>query len=301
MGEGRGSRAEASGEFSLFDALCACDDLLLRYGGHTQAAGLTIETEKIDSFRKRVLEYACRTQDYMPVARLNIDSLLSPSQATLDLVREQYRLEPFGNGNEAPSYGLMGCRLTGIYPVSGGKHLRLRLSDGRDSLYVMYFGMQQAQFPYQVETSWIRWYPSPSTNTRGRNGSARWSRICGLQPWTRRGCLLRSRFMKKSGGKNGSREEERGIALPTREDVAAVYRFIRSAGRFAYDYDILYSRMPHGRLNYCRARLCADILGEMKLIQFRKDPCIAYLAAVQNPGKVDLSQSKVLQYVRDRA
>ncbi len=148
-GEGRGS-GRSVGEFSLFDALCACDDLLLRYGGHTQAAGLTIETEKIDSFRKRVLEYACRTQDYMPVARLNIDSLLSPSQATLDLVREQYRLEPFGNGNEAPSYGLMGCRLTGIYPVSGGKHLRLRLSDGRDSLYVMYFGMQQAQFPYQV-------------------------------------------------------------------------------------------------------------------------------------------------------
>ncbi len=299
-GEGRGS-GRSVGEFSLFDALCACDDLLLRYGGHMQAAGLTIKTEKIDAFRQRILEYARQTGDYMPVSQLKIDRLLSPSQATLALIQEQHRLEPFGNGNEAPAYGLMGCRLTGIYPVSNGKHLRLRLSDGQDSLYVMYFRMEQAQFPYRVGDVLDIVISLSLNEYQGEQRVSAVVQDLRLTTLDEDGLFAPKQIYEKIRRKEPLTQEEREEALPTREDVAAVYRFIRSAGRFAYDYDVLYSRMPNGRLNYCRTRLCADILGEMKLIQFRKDPCIAYLAPIENPGKVDLNQSKVLQYVRERA
>lgn len=299
-GEGRGS-GRSIGDFSLFDALCACDDLLERYGGHMQAAGLTVKTEKIGCFRERILEYAQNTEEYMPVAKLKIDSVLSPSQASLELIREQYRLEPFGNGNEVPVYGLMNCKLTGIYPVSNGKHLRLRLSDAHGSIYVMYFGMEQANFPYRMGDILDTAVTLSINEYHGEQRVSTVVKDMRLSALDEEGLFAPKQIYEKIRRKEPLKAEERELAIPTREDVAAVYRFVRSNGRFSYDYDILYSRMPHGRLNYCRTRLSADILGEMKLIQFQKDPCIAYLAPVQNPEKVDLSQSKVLQYVRERA
>lgn len=296
----RGS-GRSVGDFSLFDALCACDDLLERYGGHTQAAGLTVRTENIDSLRERIRQYAKQAEEYMPVPRLRIDCMLSPSKVNLELIREQYRLEPFGNGNEMPVYGLMGVKLTGIYPVSSGKHLRLRLGDSRGSVYVMQFRMTQADFPYRVGDVVDA---AVTLSIHEYNGEERVSaivqdmRLAGLDE---DGLFVPKQIYEKIRRKEPLSDVERELALPKREDVAAVYRFVRATGSFSYDYDILYSRMPHGRLNYCRTRLCADILGEMKLIQLRKDPCTAYLAVVHNPGKVDLGQSKVLRYVRERA
>lgn len=296
----RGS-GRSVGDFSLFDALCACDSLLERYGGHTQAAGLTVKTENIDRLREAIEEYAKRTMEYMPVPSLRIDSLLTPAQVNLELIREQYRLEPFGSGNEVPVYALLGVKLTGIYPVSNAKHLRLRFSDKAGSLYAMRFRMTPEEFPYQVGDVLDA---AITLSVHEYNGEKRVSaiiqdlRLSGLDE---AGLFSPKQIYEKIRRKEPLSGPERELALPTREDVAAVYRFVRAAGSFSYDYDILYSRMPHGRLNYCRTRLCADILGEMKLVRLRKDPCTAYLAAVPNPGKADLSQSKVLQYVRERA
>lgn len=298
--EGRGS-GRSVGDFSLFDALCACDDLLERYGGHTQAAGLTVKTDKLDALRKRILEYARRTNDYMPVTQLRIDCVLSPSQATLDLIREQYLLEPFGNGNEVPVYGLLGCKLTGIYPVSNGKHLRLRLSDEQGSLYVMYFGMSEDRFPYRVGDQLDTAVTLSINEYQGEKRVSAVVKDLRLAKLNEEELFVPKQIYEKIRRRESLTESEREIAIPTREDIAAVYRYIRATGKFSYDYDVLYSRIPSGHSNYCRVRLSADILGEMKLIEFHKDPCTAYLGALSNPGKVDLEQSKVLQYVRERA
>ena len=78
------------GSISQQGIIPICDTLDLSLIHISQAAGLTVKTDKLDALRKRILEYARRTNDYMPVTQLRIDCVLSPSQATLDLIREQY-------------------------------------------------------------------------------------------------------------------------------------------------------------------------------------------------------------------
>lgn len=134
--------------FSLFDALSDSAELMVKFGGHEQAAGITVKTENIPSLRKRLNEYAYE-REYVS-ARLNLDCKLNASALTLDLAFALKQLEPFGNGNPIPLFGVYGVSLQRITPIGGGKHLRLLFSKGENVFQALLFGVTPETFTFEV-------------------------------------------------------------------------------------------------------------------------------------------------------
>ncbi|HEX7618513.1 MAG TPA: single-stranded-DNA-specific exonuclease RecJ [Verrucomicrobiae bacterium] len=103
-GEWRGSGRSIAG-FDLAAALCECDDLLLRHGGHMMAAGLSIAPAKIDLLRQRLNEIArrrLRPEDLQPPLRL--DAEVGLDELNFDSLAELDRLKPTGQGNPAVQF-----------------------------------------------------------------------------------------------------------------------------------------------------------------------------------------------------
>ncbi len=146
-GVANGSARSVAG-FSIYDAICSCSHLLLKFGGHEMAAGLTLDAACIDAFRRAINEYAAISERVFPEVRL--DCKLNPSALSLELVEELSVLEPFGVGNPTPLFGIYGLTLQKISPVASGKHLRLTFVREDTSFTAMLFGVTPATFPYEV-------------------------------------------------------------------------------------------------------------------------------------------------------
>lgn len=116
--------------FSIIEALEECSDLFEKFGGHEQAAGLTIRNDRMDAFLERFGEIVRdRLKEVETVPELLIDAELHPGDVTLDLIRALSDLAPFGEGNPEPVFRLSGLEIREARTVGkGGKHWKLSLS-----------------------------------------------------------------------------------------------------------------------------------------------------------------------------
>ena len=124
-----GSARSASG-VDLYQALYACRDLFVRFGGHKQAAGLTIEAKNVPEFRRQLSE-AVRKQlgDRIPMPQTAYDSEITLSDVTVPFIEQLAALEPFGMDNPAPVYLLKDADVLSARAVGAdGSHLKLVLS-----------------------------------------------------------------------------------------------------------------------------------------------------------------------------
>ncbi len=138
--QGRGS-GRSIAAFDLHAALERCDDLLVRWGGHHMAAGLTIRREHLDNFRARfaaVAEATLSLDDLGPEQRVDLE--LPLREATLELEKLCRHLEPCGMGNPGPVFAARGVRLIRRSVVGRG-HLKGVLADADAGLDAIGFGM----------------------------------------------------------------------------------------------------------------------------------------------------------------
>jgi single-stranded-DNA-specific exonuclease len=126
---GKGSGRSVPG-VHLKDLLDRCGDHLVRYGGHAQAVGLTVDPSKIDGFIQALSsQLDDATQSIPKKPPLNIDTNLSLEDCTLDLVDFLARCEPFGNGNKRPTWVVPGLVITTDTRTVGRGHLKLHFRD----------------------------------------------------------------------------------------------------------------------------------------------------------------------------
>lgn len=149
--KGSGRSIEA---YSMYEEMTKCGSLMNKYGGHPMAAGLSMNKENIDQFRKELNAYSSLTQEDF-VEKIHIDVAMPLYYIRTQLVREFECLEPFGKGNEKPVFAVRD-----IHPLRGnivGKNknvLRLVLEDGAGgSLDAVYFGDIEAFLAFLREKS----------------------------------------------------------------------------------------------------------------------------------------------------
>jgi single-stranded-DNA-specific exonuclease len=113
--------------FDIHQGLSRCKDILKRFGGHKQAAGLSLSSGDIENFRAMISDVVTNTlseDDFVPF--LHIDAAVNMSDVSIELIDEIARLEPFGYGNEEPLFGTKG--LEAIQPrIVGNNHLKMHL------------------------------------------------------------------------------------------------------------------------------------------------------------------------------
>jgi len=132
----RGSARSIPG-FPLFEAVQECSDLLMRYGGHEGAAGLTLAGKHLPQFTERINQVALRMCGAEPPApELQLEGELPLASVSPELVREIRKLAPFGEGNPQPLFAAGGLQLVSNPQIVGGRrdHLSFLVRQGQTTL-----------------------------------------------------------------------------------------------------------------------------------------------------------------------
>lgn len=225
--EAKGSGRSIEG-FSLFEAICACGDLLIKFGGHPMAAGITLKPENIEAFRKRINQYAAEHFPQMPTQTVTLDCKLNPAALSVSMAQSLTQLEPFGNGNPQPVFGLFNMELSNVTPVGGGGHLRLTLEKNGAVITAMRFNTKPEELPYrigdkidlavQLEAREFRGQPSLTVIVRDMKFAAfdtekNIASLASFEKW-QRGEVLSA--------------EDKNRLYPDRACLAAIYRALRT-------------------------------------------------------------------------
>lgn len=126
QGSGRSIHA-----FSLVEALETMPEIFERFGGHHMAAGVTLQTARVDEFRQRFNAVAAQrltTEDFVPT--LEIDAVVAPPDVGESLAAEVETLGPFGFGNPAPVFVLREAEIVEEPAIFAERHLRLQVRAG---------------------------------------------------------------------------------------------------------------------------------------------------------------------------
>lgn len=225
--EAKGSGRSIEG-FSLFEAICACGDLLIKFGGHPMAAGITLKSENIEAFRKRINQYAAEHFPQMPTQTVTLDCKLNPAALSVSMAQSLTQLEPFGNGNPQPVFGLFNMELSNVTPVGGGGHLRLTLEKNGAVITAMRFNTKPEELPYhigdkidlavQLEAREFRGQPSLTVIVRDMkfaafNTEKNIASLASFEKWQRGEALS---------------AEDKNRLYPDRACLAAIYRALRT-------------------------------------------------------------------------
>ncbi len=122
-GIAKGSARSISG-FNIYEALRGCEDLLLQYGGHEAAAGIAVEVDKVDEFRKRfnsILRESLTSEDTMP--EIKVDTKVSLSELSPKFIRILDQFAPFGPGNMRPVFVAEDVKFTTPPRIVGTNHI----------------------------------------------------------------------------------------------------------------------------------------------------------------------------------
>lgn len=123
--EGKGSGRSVEG-FNIYKALNYCKDLLVKYGGHEMAGGLTIQKENLKLFKDKINEYADRfVKEIDLVPALKIDAVVKKDKADLGIAKKIQQLKPFGVGNPKPLLLFEGLTIDKIFDIKDGKHIKI--------------------------------------------------------------------------------------------------------------------------------------------------------------------------------
>lgn len=257
-----GNAASGSGRsiegFSLYDAINAASDTLSKFGGHELAAGISLSSDKIPAFREKINEYASGCDFVPPV--LKLDCKLNPSGLTVELAEALKELEPFGQGNPSPLFGVYGVELVRINPIGGGKHLRLIFSKGDNSFQALLFGVTAEQFCFECGDLLDL---AVTVSSDVYNGETRLSvqvkalRMNGTDDDRLFGEI--SCFNDYMAGRQVDAEQ----LLPSREETGSIYRLIASK-------PVTGERIKYLTLNtvgYAKCEISLMVLSELGLIQ----------------------------------
>lgn len=282
--------------FPLYRALDHCRKHLIRYGGHTQAAGFALKQEDFSGFKAVLEEFAASNFWVMPSYDYVVDKVIRPEELSLENVHALELLEPFGSENQQPLFLFENVKLLGLTPVSDHKHLRLKLKFGSTEMTAMYFRMSPDRFPYHVGTQL-----DFLANVQINHYQNKEYLSVVIRDVHQHGFDQRSYFNAKAYYEMLRREEPVksavvGKMIPTREDLGVLYRSLKQTGGYEGDLDLLFPVFLSRRVNYAKFRLMLDILEEAGLIQIA--PALDHINLCAFEGKADLEQTRTMKLLR---
>ena len=290
-GECKGSGRSVPG-FNLHACIGSCADLLIRYGGHAMAAGLSVREENLPELRRRLNEWAARECPVLHTAPLECDLPIHLDRVTVDSVRRIDALAPFGAENPTPVFLLQSAVVDGVYPVSEGRHSRLRLRQGNASVYAVWFGMPSEQLPYTMgDVVDAALNLSVYESARGAQLSGR---ILDLHP-AGLGTKLAEQAALVAALRRGTplTAEQKTLITPDRSHIITVYRELQARRWHAEDLQPLCAKL--GEENTGKTLVAVTALEQVGLIATVEKGGAKYLELVPAQGKKNLADAPILK------
>lgn len=295
-GEGKGSGRSVQG-FNLHECIASCEDILLRFGGHAMAAGLSVREENLPELRRRLNEWAARECAVLFTPPLECDLSIHLDRITVESVRRLEQLAPYGAENPTPVFVLEKAVIDGIFSVSEGKHCRLRLRQGNASIYAVWFGMPPEQLPYTMgDVVDAAVNLSVYESLRGTQLSGR---ILELHPAGFGNAAAEQTALVQAlrRGTPLSAEQKARIA-PERSDIITVYRELQARRWHAEDLQPLFAKL--GEENTGKILVAITALEQVGLIAVRERSGAKFWELVPAEGKKNLADAPILKCLEER-
>lgn len=288
-----GAVAKGSGRsidgFSLYDALAYCSDVLVQYGGHVLAAGLTVESDKIHIFRDKINEYAQKTEAAVPT--LKIDCKLNPSSISVDMLSSLQVLEPFGAENPQPLFGLYNMEITAIQPVGAGKHLRITLKKKTAYITVIMFSVSLADFPYIVGDTVDLAVKLSENEFQGKTQVSVQAKAIKLSNTDDDLVVSSLHDYEDFCASLELAQEKRELICINREFCGNVYKYVKANNGWNFSSEVLCYRLglPAQKIAACQISL--DALTELGILELNDGKYTIPAQTVKNP----IENSKIFQ------
>lgn len=295
-GVARGSGRSVEG-FSLCDAVFACSEHLTHYGGHPMAVGISLEKEKINDFRKAINAY-CKDIK-MPYNILHIDCKLNPNQLDLSILDCLSYIEPCGASNPSPIFGLYNMTVIATKEIGNGKHMRVTLSRGQGQVpvYAVYFNHNFQSCSYRngdiVDVA-------VSLDRNIYNGQENLSVIIKDIKYSQSNneeLIDSERIFDKFAKRYKLTKDEVMSILPTRNDFAYVYRFLKQNKGFIYGEYALVNALNY-KISMGKLIVILYSMKELGLINWLQG-LYQSIIEMKESGKVNLEDSVFIKKLKE--
>lgn len=295
-GVARGSGRSVEG-FSLCDAVFACSEHLTHYGGHPMAVGISLEKEKINDFRKAINAY-CKDIK-MPYNILHIDCKLNPNQLDLSILDSLSYIEPCGASNPSPIFGLYNMTIIATKEIGNGKHMRITLSRGQGQVpvYAVYFNHNFQSCSYRngdiVDVA-------VSLDRNIYNGQENLSVIIKDIKYSQSNneeLIDSERIFDKFAKRYKLTKNEVMSILPTRNDFAYVYRFLKQNKGFIYGEYALVNALNY-KISMGKLIVILYSMKELGLINWLQG-LYQSIIEMKESGKVNLEDSVFIKKLKE--
>jgi single-stranded-DNA-specific exonuclease len=144
-GVGKGSGRSIEG-FDLHEAVSECSDMLLKFGGHEMAIGLSISEELIEKFTDKLNEIAESKNIKELQPTLPVEAEITSKEISMDTIKELEALKPYGEGNPMPLFVYRNAKVDGVRLLSNEKHLKLTLKEDSNIFDAIAFNMDNKKY-----------------------------------------------------------------------------------------------------------------------------------------------------------
>lgn len=296
-----GENAKGSGRsiegFSLIDAITSCKDILPHFGGHPMAVGLSIKSSDIEELTIRLNQYA-KQQGNMPLPTLKIDCKLNPKFLTVDLAKQISMLEPFGAGNPTPIIGLYNMQLKAITPVGGGNHLRLTLQRDEFTINAMFFFTTIKQFPYVVGELLDLAVTVDVNEYNNKESLSIIIKDIKSSNADTEALLRHNELFERFMSLERLTPSEASLLLPTRDDFALVFKFLRNVKEWNYPDYIICTRLNNNRINYGRLQVILNAMSQLSIIEYKQSKGNTNISILPTKGKADLNSANIMKLLQ---
>ncbi len=302
---GKGSGRSIKG-LNLVNALSDCGDLLVKYGGHELAAGLSIERDRLCDFKKRINDYARNKFEHDNMfTQIDIDCAISSRDINIAQANELYYLEPYGVANPIPVFALMGATVEEINGIGNNRHTKFILHSDRQIFTAINFGHSPEDLDMSVGDKVDVAFNLEINEYQGMQN-----------------VQLIVRDIKKTGDciknqeddyqlytdiKNGGNIPNASYIVPERNDFADVYRYIQNEIRHGNDI-INVRSMTHRfrnseKIGYVKIKFIIDIFHETNVLGVEDLGNDKYRFKQNNyiTQKINLDKSSIYKRLRSRA
>lgn len=250
--------------FNVFACFDSCRELLIKYGGHELAGGLTVSEENIPALKDAIEKYARENVPVMPKMTLSADKLLRGSDITFENAASLSKIEPFGRLNPEPMFAISGAEIAAVHPIKNGEYTKLDLVyDGVRASAIM-FRVKTADFPLSAgDKIDLMANMSPNEYKGIRSVSLR------VADYRLHGAKQEPFFAARSAYEAFIRREDIDKEIlkkgdPQRAELVEVYKFITSS-KTPITYESLYARLG-GRINAFKLQIILDAFCDVGLI-----------------------------------
>lgn len=294
---GKGSARSVKG-LNMVEALASCEELLIKYGGHELAAGLSLKKKNLLAFRETLNRYAAETFSSSEfVSKTAVEAEITEEDVSIETCMELAKLEPYGAGNPEPIFALRDVEILELATLSLGKHTRMILRKNEKEMAAVIFGYNLINKGYVVGDRVDVLCMININEFRGQQNVQLIVKDIDLSEWSWNEMKKEAvTFEEIQKGTVNCPEE----IIPSRSDFVEIYSFLRKSGH-SHTKQLtmikLLSLFPD--MNYIKIRIILEVLKESELIAFSQDGIANFTVTCRETNdKKNLEESPLMKTIK---